>query len=148
MILLAKGKRNGGTLLKDHLRHVAELAKAIAKGYGVDVTEQEIAFLAGILHDIGKAHTKFQERLRNDEKRELIINVPLRHEISSLLFLPAFPREHWDALIEYVIAHHKSVKAILDERNPKDCTTFSMGTVMMRFSKRIVKGGKRGLCLH
>lgn len=119
MILLAKGKRNGGTLLKDHLRHVAELAKAIAKGYGVDVTEQEIAFLAGILHDIGKAHTKFQERLRNDEKRELIINVPLRHEISSLLFLPAFPREHWDALIEYVIAHHKSVKAILDERNPK-----------------------------
>lgn len=118
MILLAKGKKNGDTPLKEHLRHVADLAKAIAKGYGASNEEQEIAFLAGILHDIGKAHTKFQARLLSDERREPF-DLPLRHEISSLLFLPLFPRENWDALIEYVVAHHKSVKSIGDENNPK-----------------------------
>lgn len=118
MILLAKGTKYGGTPLREHLHHVADSAKAIAFGYGATLAEQEIAFLAGILHDIGKAHPKFQARLREDSTKEFS-GLPLRHEISSLLFLPVFPREHWDALIEYVVAHHKSVKAITDEHNPK-----------------------------
>jgi CRISPR-associated endonuclease/helicase Cas3 len=37
-------------------------------------------------------------------------NAPHRHELSSLLFLPLFDPERWPALIDMVVAHHKSVK--------------------------------------
>src|SRR5690606_3435049 len=32
-----------------------------------------------------------------------------RHEIASLFFLSAFPKEQWNALVAMVVGHHKSV---------------------------------------
>lgn len=108
--LLAKGAANGGTSLQEHIRDVATIAKIVAKGYGAAEAEIELAFKAGLLHDIGKAHPLFQQRLRQDSHIvTLQSDIPLRHEICSLLFLSLFPMNEWDALIEYIVAHHKSV---------------------------------------
>lgn len=106
--ILAKSKEYGGTLLHDHLEHVKKAATAITKGIGCDENEIRLAELGALLHDIGKAHTEFQRILHNESilKNSLI---PFRHEIASILFLPAFDKNDWNALIEYVIAHHKSI---------------------------------------
>lgn len=106
--ILAKSIENGGTLLLDHLNHVAYAAEAVARGTGCEENEIRLARLAGFLHDIGKVHPGFQARLRTKNRPDPW-ELPLRHEISSLLFLPVAPREDWDILVEYIVAHHKSI---------------------------------------
>lgn len=109
--ILAKGKPEL-TSLYDHLDHVRVAAIAFAKHLSFD---EHLAALGGILHDIGKAHPIFQERLAGHEA-----DLPFRHELASLAFLPLFPRDEWNPLIEMIVAHHKSVqndvrkKGILD----------------------------------
>src|SRR5574337_953027 len=88
------------TSLKLHLMQVALVVKKFAGYLGID---EAIAHNGAILHDIGKAHPQFQAKLfgkRND----------FRHEIASLFFLSAFPKEQWHPLVEMVAGHHKSVK--------------------------------------
>lgn len=67
---------------------------------------EALAHQGAILHDIGKAHPEFQRRLQPSYRSSKVF----RHEISSLLFLSAFPLEHHPVLIEMVAGHHKSVK--------------------------------------
>ena len=50
-------------LLIDHLRGVAERAKAFAEAF----SSGEIAFLAGMLHDFGKYSNAFQRKLRGED---------------------------------------------------------------------------------
>ncbi|MCG8603725.1 CRISPR-associated endonuclease Cas3'', partial [bacterium] len=83
--ILAKSEKNGGTPLYDHLRHVALVAVKIAEASGIDPT---IVKLGGFLHDIGKTHPDFQLRLR---QRVDDFDIPFRHEIASLFFLPLLP---------------------------------------------------------
>ena len=92
------------TPLKDHLLHVCEAIVVFARYLNLDI---ETARNGAILHDIGKAHPYFQKRLKGEGRRDTIF----RHEISSMFFLSAFPPSQWDALIEMVIGHHKSVKS-------------------------------------
>lgn len=101
------------TLLTTHLNQVAVASKAFANYLGLD---EKIAFNGAILHDIGKAHPFFQERLKGKTNRRNVF----RHEISSLFFLSAFPKEQRDALIEMVVAHHKSVKKDIGEKGLLD----------------------------
>lgn len=103
--IYAKSRNNGGTLLLDHLLHVAAVAEIIAGQLGLDKT---LARLGGLLHDIGKAHPDFQKKLTNGNVREF--GIALRHEFSSLLFLPLFPRVDWDILIDMIVAHHRSLR--------------------------------------
>ncbi|HRE58268.1 MAG TPA: CRISPR-associated helicase Cas3' [Candidatus Kapabacteria bacterium] len=105
--ILAKSVEYGGTLLLDHLQHVAIACETIAQAIGCDSHEISLAKKAGYLHDIGKVHPHFQGRLYGNNLSDSYI--PLRHEISSLLFLSVFPAEEHEALIEYVVAHHKSI---------------------------------------
>ena len=91
------------TTLKDHLNHVAIASKAFAKYLGMD---EKLAFNGAILHDIGKAHPAFQQRLLGKSNSRKVF----RHEITSLFFLSAFPENEHQALIEMVVGHHKSVK--------------------------------------
>ncbi|MDY6122416.1 MAG: CRISPR-associated helicase Cas3' [Porphyromonas sp.] len=101
--LLAKSPPEGITLLA-HTEQVILVAERMADHLSMDRT---IARHGAILHDIGKAHHFFQERLSTGHRLQ---GKPFRHEIASLFFLSAFPREEWDALIEMVVSHHKSVR--------------------------------------
>jgi CRISPR-associated endonuclease/helicase Cas3 len=118
----AKGKPDFIPLVT-HLRQVAVVAEKVAVGIGSDPV---LARYGAILHDIGKAHPEFQRRL--DEEYRMG-DLPFRHEISSCLFLSLFPEEMQPALIDMVIAHHKSIrkdardKGLLDlteEREPEE----------------------------
>jgi len=102
--LLAKSLDNGGTTLYDHLLHVAAAAEVFADYLKVDVAT---ARLGAILHDIGKASPLFQERLT--QTRRSRSQQPFRHELASLLFLPLVPVAQRAAVLEMLVAHHKSV---------------------------------------
>jgi len=125
----AKGKPYY-TPLVTHLQQVVIVAEKVALGIGSDPV---LARNGAILHDIGKAHPEFQRRL-DEEYR--VGDLPFRHEISSCLFLSLFPEEMQSALINMVIAHHKSIrkdacdKGLLDlteEREPEEIFEFHAG---------------------
>lgn len=100
--ILAKGKANGGISLYEHLLHVGCVAEKIAEYLNLD---SKIVRNGAYLHDIGKVHPDFQLML--DGKFDTY-KIDLRHEISSIMFLPIFPEEEWSILTDIVIAHHRS----------------------------------------
>jgi len=108
MTLLAKSEDQGGLTIKEHTQHVATAVTHAAKQLGMDVDQ---AHRAAVLHDLGKGHPFFQQMVRGElSKEDWIREEPHRHEISSLLFLPLRPEQEWPALIDFVAAHHKSIK--------------------------------------
>lgn len=92
------------TTLEDHLKHVSLAAQKFALYVGKDI---ETAKNGALLHDLGKGHPYFQKRLRGEDNAKRLF----RHELASLFFLSIFPEEQWPALIEMVVAHHKSIDA-------------------------------------
>ncbi|MBC8137761.1 MAG: CRISPR-associated helicase Cas3' [Fibrella sp.] len=108
--LLAKSPKNGGTgtTLLDHTTHVVEAMRTVANEY-LPADKLALAVRGAVLHDLGKAHPFFQKRVRNEVTGDNLRDVPHRHELSSLLFLPLFPRDEWGDLIDMIVAHHKSV---------------------------------------
>jgi CRISPR-associated endonuclease/helicase Cas3 len=108
--IYAKSSDNGGTLLIDHLRQVASVTDKIAEVLNLD---RKLVKSGGLLHDIGKTHPDFQRKLANHGGKEY--GIPFRHEIASLLFLSLFPKKDWDALIDMIVAHHRSIRQ--DVRN-------------------------------
>jgi len=76
------------------------------------------------LHDLGKAHDHFQRKIQNINSNSLAESREddyiHRHELSSLAFLPAFPKEEWNNLINMVVAHHKSIENDSNERGILD----------------------------
>ena len=110
--ILAKGEPEN-TTLHEHLSHVSIVIERIADKVGLD---KQIAKYGALLHDIGKTSTVFQKRLKENCRP----TVPFRHEIASCFFLSIFEEKIHPALIEMIIAHHKSIlydigkKGILD----------------------------------
>ena len=102
--------------LTTHLEQVAIVSEQVAKGIGANV---EVARQGAILHDIGKAHPEFQRRL-NENLRIGVL--PFRHEITSCLFISLFEETIQPALIDMVIAHHKSVRRDAREKGLLDLT--------------------------
>lgn len=97
----AHGERQ---LLVDHLRNVAKLARDLASPFGGG----DLAFLAGLWHDVGKADPKWQERLieceKGDRKR-----VGLDHKCAGVLL--AEESGEFAALAGLLIhAHHGGLK--------------------------------------
>ena len=101
------------TLLDAHLKQVASASVAFARHLKMD---EQIAYHGAIMHDLGKAHPVFQNRLKGTVTTKKVF----RHEISSLFFLSAFPENEHDALIEMVVGHHKSVKRDCGEKGLLD----------------------------
>lgn len=114
------------TPLRDHLLHVAIAAQRFAQHLGMN---ENLAYKGAVLHDIGKVHPRFQNRLKGRDSN----GNTFRHEITSLLFLSTFPQEDHPALIEMVAGHHKSVrndageKGLLDLENGYDYQDFHIG---------------------
>jgi len=110
--ILAKSINYGETTLLDHTIQVVEAVERFSIGF-FSKQDVDISRHGAILHDLGKAHPYFQKRIQNlnsgsisEERKDAIIH---RHELSSLGFLPAFPKSEWPLLIEMVVAHHKSI---------------------------------------
>lgn len=121
--ILAKSLDQGGTTLLDHTLHVAWAIELFAEKYQFDF-DKNLAVKAAALHDLGKAHIHFQRKINGINANSLLEKqlqyYTHRHELSSLGFLPIYPKSEWNAIIDMVVAHHKSIeydkrlKGILD----------------------------------
>lgn len=109
--ILAKGEQNGCTSLYQHLHDVAEIATVIARHKNMNL---QTALEGAWLHDIGKASPIFQKSLGS--KLPPRPGFVFRHEIASIFFLPLIEEDHRDAVIEMIIAHHKSVYNDVSDR--------------------------------
>lgn len=120
--ILAKGERNGRVCLYQHLKNVADIAHVVALHTGLS---EQIAIEGALLHDIGKASPLFQQSLSPSYRKRP--GFVFRHEIASLFFVSLVCKEHRDAVIDMVIAHHKSIYkdirelGILDLDDNTDC---------------------------
>ncbi|MCF8411947.1 MAG: CRISPR-associated helicase Cas3' [Melioribacteraceae bacterium] len=119
--VLAKSVNYGNVTLLAHTQHVVAAIKVLALELGFD---KSIAIQGAILHDLGKAHPHFQQKISGINTKTLFEQTKFeyihRHEISSLAFLPSIDKTNWNPIIDMVIGHHKSVendkgnKGILD----------------------------------
>jgi len=111
--VFAKSANYGNLSLLHHTQQVAEAILKFAEGFNYNF-DKELAWKAAILHDLGKAHPHFQHKIQSLKEASLAKSRKWdyihRHEISSLAFLPLFPKNEWDILINLVVAHHKSIK--------------------------------------
>lgn len=145
VVLYAKSPERGGLTLAQHTAHVVRCAERFADAWGFDRT---LARAGAILHDLGKGHpaaqamlletTKLRDRKayrdllsggpwRDAVDREMRLRTdpsaaPHRHELSSLGFLPLFSKADWPALVEMVVAHHKSAIGDAGKRGFLDLT--------------------------
>lgn len=120
--ILAKSEQNGRICLYQHLKNVADIALVVANHQCLD---EEIAVEGALLHDIGKTSPLFQQSIASpDSKRPGAV---FRHEIASLFFISLVKEEHRNAVIDMVVAHHKSMYkdvrelGILDLDDNMDC---------------------------
>ena len=102
--ILAKGEKNGRMTLVQHLFDVASIAVQVANHMGLN---SSIAYKGGILHDIGKASPQFQKTLLKGFKRPP--GYIFRHEIASLFFISLIEEKDRPAIIDMIVAHHKSI---------------------------------------
>lgn len=109
--ILAKHEDSGGMPLTTHLESVANAAVVIARHSGLD---EDIARKGAILHDIGKVSPLFQSTLRHGYVRQS--GFCFRHEIASILFLSLFAENEKNAILDMIIAHHKSLKNDVAEK--------------------------------
>lgn len=135
--IYAKSVHYGGTTLLNHTRYVVAAITFFAEKFDFNF-DVNLAIKGAVLHDSGKIHPHFRHKisgLNKDSLYELrkIEKETHRHEISSLAFLPAFSKEDWNAIIDMVIGHHKSVqndtrlKGILDiATNERDWITYHL----------------------
>lgn len=121
--ILAKSKDYGGTTLLEHTQHVVMVTELFAMKYAYRF-DLEIVRKGAVLHDLGKAHPHFQRKIHNingeslgDERTWSFIH---RHELSSLGFLPVFPKTEWSDLVDLVVAHHKSIEKDAGEKGILD----------------------------
>ncbi len=120
--ILAKHETDGRMPLTAHLKSVAEAATLIASNVGLDM---DLARKGAILHDIGKVSPLFQRTLKQGYTHKP--GFIFRHEIASLFFISLFDKAEYPALIDMIIAHHKSIyndigaKGILDLDDNMDC---------------------------
>lgn len=113
--ILAKHEDKGGMPLTEHLKSVADAAVVVARHIGLD---EQLAWKGAILHDIGKVSPLFQQSLKHS-----YIHQPeyvFRHEIASLFFISLFPGDERPAIIEMIVAHHKSISQDIGEKGILD----------------------------
>lgn len=90
--------------LEDHLTNVAELAAQFSKPFGCE----KLAYAAGLLHDLGKAHDKFQTYLEQSTKENSRRSCSINHSEAGAAF--AVDQENlspwYDLIANVVIGHH------------------------------------------
>lgn len=113
--ILAKSEDDGAMPLTEHLKSVADTAVVFARYAGFDT---DTAYKGAILHDIGKVSPVFQKTLKHG-----YIPRPgfvFRHEIASLFFISLLPEKQRPAIIDMIVAHHKSIYKDVREKGLLD----------------------------
>lgn len=105
--------------LLDHTQHVVSAIELFSKKIDIDFDTQA-ARMGAVTHDLGKAHPEFQRKIRSESRIDPNMRFLHRHEISSLAFLPCFPKVMWDYIIDMVVAHHHSVRDAKSEKGILD----------------------------
>ncbi len=110
--------------LIDHLRNTAEMAREFGKDAGVS----ELAYTAGLLHDLGKYSDEFQRRLEGGPRVDH--STAGAKELSSLL--KGAPYEPFARLLAYpILGHHAGLPDYGNE------TDLDGGTVCARLKKNV-----------
>lgn len=119
--VLAKSVNYGNVTLLEHTRQVVAVIKVLAKAFDLN---EETAIKGAIIHDLGKAHPHFQNKVNSINAKSLFekskYDYKHRHEISSMAFLPIFDKDDWNSIIDMVIGHHKSIKKDKGEKGILD----------------------------
>ncbi len=102
--ILAKHEDDGAMPLTEHLKNVAETAAVFAQYAEFDT---DTAYKGAILHDIGKVSPVFQKTLKHGYTQQP--GFVFRHEIASLFFISLLPENQRPAIIDMIVAHHKSI---------------------------------------
>ena len=113
--ILAKHEDDGAMPLTEHLKSVAETAVVFARYAGFDT---DTAYKGAILHDIGKVSPVFQQTLTHGYSQQP--GFVFRHEIASLFFISLLPENQRPAIIDMIVAHHKSIYKDVREKGLLD----------------------------
>lgn len=113
--ILAKHEDDGAMPLTEHLKNVAETAVVFARYAGFDT---DTAYKGAILHDIGKVSPVFQKTLKHGYNQQP--GFVFRHEIASLFFISLLPENQRPAIIDMIVAHHKSIYKDVREKGLLD----------------------------
>lgn len=113
--------------VKDHLENTARLALSL----GEDIGLSEFAYIAALLHDIGKYSLAFQNRLNG-------ANIRIDHSTAGAqevikLFKKDADQQLMGILLAYCISGHHS--GLLDYGSVIDCETD--GTLQARLKKKL-----------
>lgn len=121
--ILAKSSEYGSITLFEHTKQVVDATLYFANKFNFRFDEKAVLYGA-IIHDLGKSHPYFQKMISDDENDDFDFSeYKHRHEISSLGFLPAIPKEFWDKVIDMVVAHHKPIENDIGKRGILDLKT-------------------------
>lgn len=113
--ILAKHEDDGAMPLTEHLKSVAETAAVFAQYAEFDT---DTAYKGAILHDIGKVSPVFQQTLKHGYVQQP--GFVFRHEIASLFFISLLPENQRPAIIDMIVAHHKSIYKDVREKGLLD----------------------------
>lgn len=81
--ILAKSTKNGGTILTQHLLNVGCVCKHMANILGLSEDDKNILIMCGLLHDITKCFSNYQELFNGNENDE----DNLRHNVTAWALL-------------------------------------------------------------
>ena len=124
--LMAKSPENGNVTLVEHTEQVLAAAQKLADYLQLNAQQRSIVRWGAILHDMGKASPIFQRRLKPDFRWDTM-TTPYRHELGALFFMPLVPLELRDAVVDMIVAHHRSIESdgreqgILDLEERYEC---------------------------
>lgn len=103
----SKNKRRQRQELVEHLTHVAEQAALFAEGYGA----RDLAYVSGLLHDIGKFNPTWQQYLLNAEAQPTIKQKGPGHKGAGAVY----GEQLGSPLVAFLIAaHHGGLPSLAD----------------------------------
>ena len=92
--------------LKDHLENVAETARKNASVFD----SEEIAYVSGLFHDLGKTATEFQKYLKDsasaDPEQNNCLHCSINHSEAGAAYVVEQLDKFWGTTLAYLIAGH------------------------------------------
>lgn len=132
--IIIQSKRNGLDLFS-HATSVVDTALYINRICQFGLTDDVLKWF-GILHDIGKANPLFQTNMLGYGFDNVC-----RHEISSVLFIDAVPKNIRDHVAMLILSHHKSIEG--EDRSLVDLYEKSRNVLFKNHIGNINEWGKK-----